>query len=586
MKAQINDRGAARHSRVLRGLLFAGLPAFLACSAVAAGSVPGAPDAKLTATHVVSSCADSGSGTLRALVLTAASGDTVDASACTVINLASSIQVNQTDLVIRGQALGTQPGGATKLDGQALIRPLQHMGIGTLTLENLDVANGVMTDGVARGGCISSLGNVKLVTASVHDCVARRTAGTDSARGGGIFAEGNISLDHSFVRANQAINDGSGHAQGGGLHAASGWVSMQNDSRVESNRAFTSQNIGTAWAEGGGIWAGRSFTIRDSIVRSNTATALPSGSIWTRGGGISLPATAWDTSEILRSHITQNVANYGIGGGLSVDASEYSVTITASRIAGNTAAQGGGLFLGQKDYTWLTNTTVEANSGGGIYSKRGTFLVSGGTFADNTSNSVSVGGGAGVWLETDAGNEIIIVLSTFSGNRNTLAGQKGAGLFLRSPAQLTDVTVTDNQGTTSGTGFGIWLENGAELELVNSVVANNRLGSGSGSPQYSDIDGTVGTTVIGDHDFVGTSTLALPAGTIGSNDPELGPLADNGGPTRTHLPLPGSPLIDVGHSIGNWDQRGNGFPRVVGVAADIGSTEYSGDRIFADGFES
>ena len=29
-------------------------------------------------------------------------------------------------------------------------------------------------------------------------------------------------------------------------------------------------------------------------------------------------------------------------------------------------------------------------------------------------------------------------------------------------------------------------------------------------------------------------------------DPLLGPLFDNGGPTRTHVPLVGSPVIDAG----------------------------------------
>jgi hypothetical protein len=40
-------------------------------------------------------------------------------------------------------------------------------------------------------------------------------------------------------------------------------------------------------------------------------------------------------------------------------------------------------------------------------------------------------------------------------------------------------------------------------------------------------------------------------------DPGLGQLDDNGGPTRTHALLPGSPAIGHGHPLGlKTDQRG------------------------------
>jgi hypothetical protein len=61
-------------------------------------------------------------------------------------------------------------------------------------------------------------------------------------------------------------------------------------------------------------------------------------------------------------------------------------------------------------------------------------------------------------------------------------------------------------------------------------------------------------------------------------NPLLGPLADNGGPTRTHALLPASPLIDAGGTAlvpadATFDQRGAGFPRVLGRAVDIGAFE-------------
>jgi hypothetical protein len=52
-------------------------------------------------------------------------------------------------------------------------------------------------------------------------------------------------------------------------------------------------------------------------------------------------------------------------------------------------------------------------------------------------------------------------------------------------------------------------------------------------------------------------------------DPQLGPLAANGGPTLTRAPAAGSPAID--HGCPATDQRG--VPRPQGPACDIGAVE-------------
>src|SRR5438270_8966073 len=64
-------------------------------------------------------------------------------------------------------------------------------------------------------------------------------------------------------------------------------------------------------------------------------------------------------------------------------------------------------------------------------------------------------------------------------------------------------------------------------------------------------------------------------------DPRLGPLQDNGGPTATRLPLPGSPLINAGDPAFQpppaTDQRGR--PRVQNGRIDIGATEAQVSRV-------
>jgi hypothetical protein len=70
------------------------------------------------------------------------------------------------------------------------------------------------------------------------------------------------------------------------------------------------------------------------------------------------------------------------------------------------------------------------------------------------------------------------------------------------------------------------------------------------------------------------------AGAFTLTDPQLGALADNGGPTLTELPQPGSPAIDAGTPGGCTDQLGanlltdqRGALRSVGAACDLGATE-------------
>ena len=72
--------------------------------------------------------------------------------------------------------------------------------------------------------------------------------------------------------------------------------------------------------------------------------------------------------------------------------------------------------------------------------------------------------------------------------------------------------------------------------------------------------------------FYATTPSNLPSGL----NTRLGPLQNNGGFALTHLPLAGSPLRDHGTNAtgSSNDQRGAGFPRLVGSAVDVGSDDF------------
>jgi hypothetical protein len=89
---------------------------------------------------------------------------------------------------------------------------------------------------------------------------------------------------------------------------------------------------------------------------------------------------------------------------------------------------------------------------------------------------------------------------------------------------------------------------------------------------------SAGFSLIGDGSGSGlTNTDGNQVGNVPPNsspiDPRIGPLADNGGPTRTHALLLGSPAIDAASTpdCPTTDQRG--VLRPQGAACDIGSYE-------------
>ena len=216
------------------------------------------------------------------------------------------------------------------------------------------------------------------------------------------------------------------------------------------------------------------------------------------------------------SGVTIQNGSGGEGGGI------YNVgtlTLTNSTVSGNTAPSNGGGIYNYSTLT-LTNSTVSGNAaptdGGGIYNFGGTLTLTNSTVSGNTATS----SGGGIYN---------------SSHSYTLA-------------TLTNSTITNNSaGSGSGGGIARAGSTSNFVNLKNTIVANstsggNCLGTMASNGNNLDSDGTCG--------------LAGPTDQTNTN-PQLGPLADNGGPTQTHALLAGSPAIDAGNNAGcpATDQR-------------------------------
>src|SRR5262249_37311881 len=151
-------------------------------------------------------------------------------------------------------------------------------------------------------------------------------------------------------------------------------------------------------------------------------------------------------------------------------------------------------------------------------------------------------------------------LGTLTLTNSTLSANSskdgGGGIYNSGDATLTHATLTSNRADSDNDGFGagggISFSGPHTLKLSSTIVARHFLGSGT---DRDDVAGTVAATssfnLVGD----GTGLTGITHGVNGNQvgtalapiDPLLGPLQDNGGPTRTHALLPGSPGIDGGH---------------------------------------
>jgi hypothetical protein len=241
-----------------------------------------------------------------------------------------------------------------------------------------------------------------------------------------------------------------------------------------------------------------------------------------------------------------------------------------SSVSGNSAGQGGGISIYTDTSSTLTGSTVSGNNaqyfGGGIF-------IGGGGFVGTLS----------------------IIDSTISSNHSNT---DGGGIYNDkiTSTRLYNVTVSQNTANAdaSGVGIGGGVVNAAvagDFTFQNSIIAQNRnVVSINGVPVLNPED-CAGTLTSQGNNIMYDTTDCTVNGTVTIADPNLGPLASNGGPTDTQALLSGSPAIDAGNSSGCTDNLGviltsdqRGFHRPVngGIAllCDIGAFEYYPDSLF------
>jgi len=149
---------------------------------------------------------------------------------------------------------------------------------------------------------------------------------------------------------------------------------------------------------------------------------------------------------------------------------------------------------------------------------------------------------------------------TVSGNT---AAQRGGGL-INDGTGIVDITNATFSNNSAANGGAIARNSDSPVSLTNTIIANSPVGGNCDGPM------TTNGHNLEDADTCGL--LGAMNDTIGELA-NLGPLADNGGPTMTHALLVGSPAVNGGDNgpCPPTDQRG--IPRPQQFTCDIGAYE-------------
>ena len=552
----------------------------------------------MLATYMVTSLADSGSGSLRAALQSAnATGDTDTIVFDSALSGTVNLGVANGALTISSPVSIQGPGSSSvTIDANATVtdkfRVFEISGAANnVTITGLTLTGGIVDDGG---------GGILFRSADTLTLVDTVVTGNVAANGGGIYSEyeGNLVLQSSTISGNTAES-----SKGGGIHAVDGDVSLT-DSTISGNFAYgggggifsqyagninvtnsqiTNNEVTEAGYHGGGIYGGNGdVTLTGSTVSGNESKG-DGGGLYSYKGSVAISNTT----------ITGNKADYGGGGVFNY---EGDLTITSSVITSNNAYYGSGGGVGNEaGRLTISGSRITDNEvigdGGGVATNTGVIDISQSLIASNTStiNGGGIASAVGVVLVTN---------TTISGNS---AAASGGGIQADAAiVRLVHVTLASNTATASGGGIGVVDDDTAESILVyNSIIASNSAATGIDLH----IPGDPGTTLDIQSSLIGNnsgSTLTASSGDANGNvigsaaspvDAQLSPLANNGGVTNTHDIGGSSPALnsadpalslDFGadDSPGGGDdvtlsadQRAGLYARSVSLAPDMGALE-------------
>lgn len=374
--------------------------------------------------------------------------------------------------------------------------------------------------------------------------------------------------------------------------------------------------LGGGTVEGAAIrFFGGDLTLRNDVITRNVAER-PGEFIFA-----AIVAAEGDNITIADTKVAGNFVNADgkpgsaggtiFGGGMGINGIE-SLTVERLSVEGNlvTARGGNGPASAEQEGGKILGA-------GAILQSSGTLQISDSTFAGNVGDATNGPGGKG-GREEAGGLDVRVPNGKGRLERVTIANNalrpgstgiaQGGGMNVENntetPVEVIGSTIASNsiEGTNVSAEEGLVTVGGnvaanasnppgGLVSFANSIIANGIGPEGSENCGVDFVEADAPFPFI-DKGFNFDSAGECGFGeesSIAKADPLLGPLQDNGGPTKTMEPAADSPVIDQGSAFGaTVDQRGftrpvdlPGVPnsRAVGAdGTDIGAVEVQGSR--------
>jgi predicted outer membrane repeat protein len=362
---------------------------------------------------------------------------------------------------------------------------------------------------------------------TLHDALASAempsNAGSTITFASGLSGSINLTTDlHSIDYATKIAGPGASQLAVSGQNARGIFHAVGlagNGLQISGLTLRNGNNI--ADTRGGAIFlaGGSPASVSDTVLTGNTAQ--DGGAIYSLNGSL----------DIQRSTITSNTASntaMGSSAGGGIHSEGTALTISDSLISGNSGVQGAAIKI----------------VGSGAF---GSLLLQRSTLSGNTATGGCCGG---IYSYTDQTTRILD--STISGNHAVSA--PSGGMYNVGPLSVVGSTFSGN--STTGAGGGIFASASNEPTLQDTIVAGNSAFTGP------DLFGAASAafTLIGDPSGA-TVDNAIPGSNLTGVDPQLQPVAANGGPTPTMALAATSPALDKGSAFGlSTDQRGSPRP--------------------------
>jgi hypothetical protein len=510
------------------------------------------------AQEVVSSTADSGTGSLRAAIATANPGDRITfapALSGRSIVLASNELVIAKNLTLDASSL---PNGVVLTVNRSVDKPsriFEFLSGTTNTLLGLSLSMG------GRYGIADAGGAIYLdsgATLTISDCTLYGNSTMQS--GGAIYNDhGSLTLNNSSMVLN-STSDG----DGGGIYNNGGSITISNcaftQNYADLGRACIYNNNGVVAVQASAFDGNDGHGV--SAIYNTGTFGISGSSFATNGPAAGVIGVIYNSGTATAT----NSAFFGNNSYGSVIYNDGGFSIIQCTFSNNSRFYSGAAIFNRNNAaadqcTFCFNQSDPSTPAGGAIDNQGSLTV----------NNSALYGNQGV-----QGGAINNVGTVYATNCTIVANfaQAGNGVYNEGVYGMANCTLYGNlfqdptNGIPSQTGGGVW--NSGDFFSVNSIIAGNGASAG---PDFYGVLTSQGHNLI--QDTNACSISGDGTGNFIGVDPIVGPFDDYGGSTLTIPLLAGSPAIDGGDTANGpaFDERGHARP--FGAASDIGAFESS-----------